>query len=75
MARIGRTGLDVFPLCLDMTCRELELPLDRCPSGKREVREWKLPKVNAGGLKVPLARVCDFTFRDHVTRGLPRRSS
>ena len=59
----------------EMTRRGLELLLDRYPSGKREAREWKMPKVNVGGLKVPLARLRDFTFRDQERRGLPRRRS
>ena len=57
----------------EMTRRGLELLLDRYPSGKRNAREWKMPKVNAG-LKVPLARLRDFTFQDQEARGLPRRS-
>ena len=57
----------------EMTRRGLELLLDRYPPRKQDPREWKLPKMNAG-LKVPLARLRDFTFKDQEARGLPRRS-
>ena len=58
----------------EMTRRGLELLLDRYPRRQQDAREWKMPKVNCGGLKVPLSRVRDYTFRDQETRGLPRRS-
>ena len=38
----------------EVTGRGLELFLERFPTDQAASRNWKLPKVDAGGIKVPL---------------------
>lgn len=54
----------------EMTRRGLELFLARYPELPRAHQEWQLPRVNAGGIKVPLAQLRKFAAEDESKRGL-----
>lgn len=56
----------------EMTRRGLELFLERYPEAESPVKEWTLPKVKGGGIKVPLERLHDAASDDQ-TRGGKRR--
>jgi hypothetical protein len=57
----------------EVTRRGLELFLDRYPMDSRPRRRWQLPRVDGGGIKLPLARLHDVAAEDESTRRLPRR--
>ena len=53
----------------EMTRRGLELFLDRYPDEEPPAREWKLPKVRGGGIKVPLDQLHDAAADDQSRGG------
>lgn len=56
----------------EVTRRGLELLLDRYPGEASEdppARSWRLPRVDGGGIKVPLARLRDVATGDEELRG------
>jgi len=57
----------------ELARRGLELLLERLPAETPARKEWKLPKFNGGGIKVPLTRLHDISFEEESTRGLRRR--
>ena len=57
----------------EMTRRGLELFLDRLPpAGTSAAPSWKIPKVHAGGLLVPLEKVREAAREEESDRGLRR---
>jgi predicted transcriptional regulator len=57
----------------EMTRRGLELFLARFPDAAATDTAWRMPKVNAGGLKVPIGRLRDIAADDESTRSLRKR--
>jgi hypothetical protein len=57
----------------ELTRRGLELLLERYPAGPAASAKWRLPQVDGGGLKVPLARLRTVLAEEEETRGLARR--
>jgi hypothetical protein len=57
----------------EMTRRGLELFLARFPEAAAPETGWSLPKVNAGGLKVPLAQIRDIAADDESARSLRKK--
>ncbi|EDY19194.1 hypothetical protein CfE428DRAFT_3371 [Chthoniobacter flavus Ellin428] len=50
--------------------RGIELFLSRYPETPESGREWKLPCVDGGGLKVPLEQLRSIAAEDEATRSL-----
>lgn len=57
----------------EITRRGLELFLDRFPSEENQRQAWRLPKVDGGGIKVPLDTLRDLATGDEASRSLPGR--
>jgi hypothetical protein len=57
----------------EVTRRGLELFLDRFPSTVPARGAWKLPRVDAGGIKVPLESLRDIAADDESNRSLTDR--
>lgn len=57
----------------EITRRGLELFLDRFPECPAPKEGWKLPKVNGGGIKVPLTELREIAAGDEEFRSLARR--
>ncbi len=57
----------------EMTRRGLELFLARFPDPPGEVHEWQLPRINAGGTRVPLAKLHDLSADEETMRAFPRK--
>lgn len=57
----------------EITRRGLELFLDRFPSSEPERAAWQLPKVDGGGIKVPLDSLRDLANGDEADRSLSAR--
>lgn len=57
----------------ELTRRGLELLLDRFPSEGGPRTEWKLPRVKAGGIRIPLDRLHEAANRDEEARGTRHR--
>ena len=57
----------------EMTRRGLELFLARFPEPESKKRGWKLPKVNSGGIKVPLESLKDIARDEEGMRSLGER--
>lgn len=57
----------------ELTRRGLELLLERYPAEQESRAPWRLPRVDGGGLKVPLARLRDVLADEAGERGLARR--
>ncbi len=55
----------------EITRRGLELFLDRFPESPAPKGAWKLPKVDGGGIQVPLKVLHEITARDEELRCLP----
>jgi hypothetical protein len=51
----------------------LELFLDRFPSTDPAHRAWALPRVDAGGIKVPLEALRDIAIDEESNRNLAAR--
>lgn len=56
-----------------VTRRGLELFLDRFPSTESARGTWTLPRVDAGGIKVPLETLRDIAADDESNRSLADR--
>ncbi len=56
----------------EITRRGIELFLDRFPSAGAPQGCWQLPRVDGGGIQVPLAQLHDLSAEDETLRGLPR---
>ena len=54
----------------EVTRRGLELFLDRFPSSEPSHSAWQLPRVDAGGIKVPLDSLRGMAAEDESTRSL-----
>lgn len=70
--RAKRFGAEREMSLAEMTRRGLELLLERYPTPGKTDSGWKLPKVNGGGLKVPLKRLREFAVADEETRSSRR---
>ncbi len=57
----------------EVTRRGLELFLDRFPHNEPTRGAWKLPCVDAGGIKVPLDTLRDIAADDESNRSLANR--
>ena len=57
----------------EVTRRGLELFLDRFPSTGPTRGAWQLPRVDAGGIKVPLDSLRDIAADDESNCSLPDR--
>jgi hypothetical protein len=57
----------------EITRRGLELFLARFPQTAPERKKWQLPRVNGGGIKVPLEQLHGVVAEDESTRSLRRR--
>jgi hypothetical protein len=57
----------------EVTRRGLELFLDRFPSTGPAHGAWTLPRVDAGGIKVPLETLRDIAADDESKRSLADR--
>jgi hypothetical protein len=57
----------------EVTRRGLELFLDRFPSTDPARGAWTLPRVDAGGIKVPLETLSDLAADDESNRRLADR--
>ena len=57
----------------EVTRRGLELFLDRFPSNEPNRGVWQLPRVDAGGIKVPLDALRDIVAGDESNRSLADR--
>lgn len=55
----------------EMTRRGLELFLDQFPAGATPANEWKLPKVDCGGINVPLEDLKDILADEQTARSHP----
>jgi hypothetical protein len=57
----------------EVTRRGLELFLDRFPSTEPARGTWSLPRVDAGGIKVPLENLRDMAADEESNRSLADR--
>ena len=57
----------------ELTRRGLELLLDRYPAERKPGSRWQLPKVDGGGLRVPLAQLREVLADEEAARGLRRK--
>ncbi|NQX01178.1 antitoxin [bacterium] len=56
----------------EITRRGLELFLERFPAEKPPRESWKLPKIDGGGILVPLDSLREIASDDEATRSLAR---
>jgi hypothetical protein len=56
----------------EITRRGLELFLERYPESNSTERSWTLPKVNGGGIKVPLSDLREITSEEETSRSTRR---
>ena len=57
----------------EITRRGLEMFLDRFPESPAPKKRWKLPKVDGGGIEVPLPELREIAAGDEELRSLARR--
>lgn len=57
----------------EITRRGLELFLQRFPQSAPQRKTWQLPRVNGGGLKVPLAQLHEVTGEEESSRSVRRK--
>ncbi len=55
----------------EITRRGLELFLDRYPQPMPPSPQWHLPRVDGGGIKVPLEQLTKIAATDEATRSRP----
>jgi len=55
----------------EITRRGLELFLDRYPEPRPPSAQWHLPRVDGGGIKVPLEQLTEIAAMDEATRSRP----
>jgi len=53
----------------EITRRGLELFLDRFPESGTQEASWRIPKVNGGGIRVPLTKLKGMVAEDEELRG------
>jgi len=53
----------------EITRRSLEIFLARFPEPVAAQKDWKLPVVRSGGIKVPLEKLKDIAREDEESRG------
>ncbi len=53
----------------EITRRGLELFLDRFPESGPQKSSWQIPKVNGGGIRVPLTKLKEVIAEDEELRG------
>ena len=56
----------------EITRRGLELFLDRFPESPAPKKAWKLPKVDGGGIQVPLTELRKISAGEEARRSLSR---
>ncbi len=56
----------------EITRRGLELFLERYPESNSAKRNWTLPKVNGGGIKVPLSDLREIASEEETIRSARR---
>lgn len=56
----------------EITRRGLELFLDRFPQTSAPKSGWVLPKVNGGGIRVPLDHLRDLAAQEETQRSLSK---
>ena len=56
----------------EITRRGLELFLDRYPRALPPSGQWQLPRVDGGGILVPLEQLAEIAASDEASRSLPR---
>ena len=56
----------------EITRRGLELFLERYPESNSVKRNWTLPKVNGGGIKVPLSDLREIASEEETIRSARR---
>lgn len=66
--RAKRLGASREISLAEMTRRGLELFLARFPDTPAPRRKWKLPRVNGGGLKLPLEQLHQLTAEEESLR-------
>ena len=52
----------------EITRRGIEIFLERFPPSRPEPKGWQLPRIDGGGLKVPLDRLHEIAREDESTR-------
>ena len=57
----------------EITRRGIELVLERFPSPRPEKKAWQLPRIDSGGIRIPLARLHDVASEEETTRSTRRR--
>ena len=57
----------------EITRRGIELFLERFPQPMPEPRKWQMPRVDGGGIKVPLEDLREISDGEEATRSLRRR--
>ncbi len=57
----------------EITRRGLEMFLDRHPDCPIPTEKWSLPRVDGGGIKMPLTNLRDATSSDQADRSLPHQ--
>lgn len=57
----------------EITRRGIELFLGRFPESPPEPKTWKLPRIDGGGLRVPLEELRELASEDEAGRSLRRR--
>jgi hypothetical protein len=70
--RAKRFAADREMSLAELTRRGLELLLERYPATPSPAAKWRLPKVDGGGLRVPLGRLRELLAAEEAARGLPR---
>jgi hypothetical protein len=53
----------------EVTRRGIELFLERFPPVAPERKNWQLPRINGGGIKVTLDKLREISAEDESTRG------
>lgn len=56
----------------EVTRRGLEMFLDRHPESAPSAAQWSLPRVDGGGIKVPLSQLAEIAASDEASRSLPQ---
>jgi hypothetical protein len=57
----------------EITRRGIELFLERFPASRPGKKSWKLPRIDSGGIRIPLARLHDVAAEEETTRSTRRR--
>jgi hypothetical protein len=57
----------------EVTRRGIELFLERFPTPRPETKQWQLPRIDGGGLRVSLDQLHAIAAEDEAVRSLRRR--